>query len=194
MNFSKVADGLDVKPLVTQLAAHPEIWDTFRYRTATPGTPHAEVNDIWVYYRDLTPFKASGEYSKMHGVAEQIWQPEAAMIPAVKDIAFSLMAAFRGERLGTILITRLPPGGKIAPHIDRGWNADTTEKFFIPLANMPGSMFCWDDGGFYGKPGEVWWFRNDRKHWVVNNSDGDRLALIVTLKTEMFAGLKDDPA
>jgi len=34
--------------------------------------------------------------------------------------------------------------------------------------------------------GDAWWFDNSVVHWVENNTDSDRIAMIVCIRTEMF--------
>lgn len=86
--------------------------------------------------------------------------------------------------LGGILITRVPPGGEIKPHVDAGWHAGYFSKFYVAVQNEPGAVFGWDDGEIHAKTGEAYWFRNDVPHWVRNDSGADRIAMIVCIRTE----------
>jgi hypothetical protein len=91
-----------------------------------------------------------------------------------------------GERLGGILITKLPAGGHIARHTDAGWHAQYYDKFYVPILNHKGSVFGFDDGIIEPELGEAWWFDNSNPHWVDNKSDCDRIAMIVCIRTELF--------
>ena len=42
------------------------------------------------------------------------------------------------------------------------------------------------DGNIHAKEGEAWWFDNSQLHWVTNNTDSDRLAMIVCIRTEKY--------
>jgi len=92
------------------------------------------------------------------------------------------MAMVRGERLGGVLITRLPPGGKIYPHADAGWHAAYYDKYFVPVQNKAGATFGFIDGDINPSIGDVWKFNNSVPHWVNNDSDEDRIAMIICIK------------
>ena len=74
----------------------------------------------------------------------------------------------------------------IARHTDAGWHAQYYDKFFVPVLNAEGAVFGFDDGIIAPKLGQAWWFDNSNPHWVDNNSDTDRIAMIVCIRTEMF--------
>jgi len=139
---------------------------------------HRDMKDIWVRYNHVSNL---GE--RFNDVHDSVWYPIIEKIPEVLPIVFNLMAFVSGERLGGVLITKLPPKGKIARHIDEGWHAGYYEKFYVPIQNEKGSKFCWDDLEIEPKAGEVWQFDNSVPHWVENNSDADRIAMIVCIKT-----------
>jgi aspartyl/asparaginyl beta-hydroxylase (cupin superfamily) len=93
------------------------------------------------------------------------------------------MAQVEGERLGGVLITKLPPGGKIETHVDHGWHAEYYDKYFIPIINDQGCVFGFEGGGIYARAGDVYWFNNQSPHWVENHSERERIALIVCIKS-----------
>lgn len=179
--FMKIAEGLDTGPLQAQLAANPQLWDQFEGRRTSPGSPHSQMTDIWVRY---------GEDPAKPGPHVPIWYPAAELLPAIRQTALSLVGSVRGEMLGGILITRLPPGGRIARHTDGGWHAGYYEKFYVAINAPKGAAFCWDDGVIEPSEGDIWWFRNDLPHWVVNDSQEDRLAGIVCIRTDNFRDQK----
>ena len=87
-----------------------------------------------------------------------------------------------GERLGRVIITKLPPGKTITPHVASGAHAEYYTRHQIMLSNSPGSMFHCGDESVFMQTGEVWWFNNAVTHSVVNNSSDDRIALIVDIR------------
>ena len=181
-NFLKIAEGIDVTPLRMALARQPELFGKYGERQYAPGTPHGGMTDIWVRYNDRRPFDESGDFSKINDEHESVWYPESAKIPEVMPIIFGLMTHVRAERLGGVLITKIPPGGEIKPHIDGGWHAAKYEKFYVAVQNEPAAVFGCPDGEIHAKAGDAWWFRNDVEHWVANNSRSDRIAMIVCLQ------------
>lgn len=181
-NFLKIASGVDVMPLVLALQRQPELFGRNKERQYSPDPTHREMTDVWVRMNDRKQFDESGDWSKSCDEHDSVWYPEADAIPQVRPIVFALMARVEGERLGGILITKLPPGGKLAPHIDYGWHAGYYDKYYVALHNKPGSRFSFPDGSFEAVSGDVYWFRNDVLHSVTNDSDDDRLSMIVCIR------------
>ena len=105
-------------------------------------------------------------------------------IPTVKDLCFDLMGLHRGERLGTVLITRIPPGGKVYPHVDNGWAARYYDKYLIPIVSDGEQRFYYEGESHITYTGEYYWFKNNVTHWVNNDSDKERISLIVTLRSD----------
>jgi hypothetical protein len=182
--FLKVLEGIDVGPLVEQIEAHPELWGQFGWRKNIPGGPHKGMTDIWVRYND---YKNLGP--KFNDEHESVWYPAYEALPALKPILDQLMKATDGKRLGGILITKIPAGGSIAKHIDRGWHVDTYDKFYVSLKSSPRAKFiCFDGEGetLEPKAGECWRFDNRLPHSVENESKEDRVTLIVCIETDKY--------
>lgn len=181
-----VCSNLDVLPLQKELLDNYNEFGKYAYRSDFPNSPHAQMNDIWVRYNDVKPFEEKGSLVGFEAEHDSVWYPVLDKLPGVKRVVFELMRQVDGERLGGILITKLPPGGKIARHTDAGWHAQYYDKFYVPILNAKGSIFGFDDGIIDPKLGQAWWFDNSNPHWVDNNSDTDRIAMIVCIRTEMF--------
>jgi len=95
------------------------------------------------------------------------------------------MGLVHATYLGGILITRIPAGQMIYPHIDVGWHALTmTSKLYCVLAANDECINHCENEEVVMAAGSIWSFRNDVRHWVENNGDTDRIALIVTMRTE----------
>lgn len=180
-NFLKIAEGINVLPLQMALVRQPELFGKHTGRSDAYSSPHSQMKDIWVRYNKFDNFLSSpATFNDEH---DSVWYPEAALIPEARQIAMILMSMVGGERLGGVLITKIPPGGKIAPHVDRGWHAEYYEKYFVPIQNDEGAIFGFEDGIIAPRLGEAYWFHNGNSHWVENNSQRDRIALIVCIRT-----------
>lgn len=188
-NFLKIADGVDVLPLLMALKANPQLWDENRLRTTHPGTPHTQVHDIWLRFNALVDTDVAGAMDEH----ESINWPAMAALPQARSIIFSLMARVEGERLGRCLITLLPPGATIAPHVDGGSHAAYYERYHIVLQSQPGSVFRAGDETVQMQCGEVWWFDNAQEHEVINNSGDDRIHLIVDIRASHAAAPRAEP-
>jgi hypothetical protein len=170
----------DVAPLVDQLERHPDVWNRHPYRTDSETSPHHEVSDIWVRYADLDALAKLGDpANEPH---ESVWYPVVRQIPAAWSIARRVFSAVGGKQLGGVLITRIPAGGEVKPHVDQGWHARYYEKFAVQVKGNAAQAFCFKDARLSPMPGDVYTFQNDRLHWVENPSSGDRITLIVCVR------------
>ena len=179
--------------VLTELASHPDLWDRHSIRKTSPGSPHTRMSDIWVRYNDSEPFEASGNWKGFNDLHIPVWYEAWEQLPSLKPILFRLMAKVQGEMLGGVLITRIPPGGRIDPHRDDSWHVRYFDKFYLSLQSGQGADFCCIADTvterLNPKPGEIWRFDNKKLHWVENNSDEDRITLIVCIRTEKFKDL-----
>lgn len=186
-NFLKIAEGVDVMPLLAAIDARPELWDAHKERKESEGTPHSRMSDIWVRYNDKAKYKDRESFNSEH---VPVWYPAWHALPEMRRIIFDLMAAVDGEMLGGVLITRIPAGGGIAPHVDTGWHVEYYDKFYVSLQSEPGANFCCDHEDaievLNPKRGDVWRFDNRKNHWVENDSDQDRITLIVCIRTDKY--------
>jgi hypothetical protein len=174
-----VSGELDINPVLAELAANSHLFGEFNARKSAADSPHSEMDDIWVRYGDISVMVESGDYTGIADEHDSIWLKD---LPAVKRICFDVMALVDGERLGGVLITRLPAGGKIAPHSDSGWHAEYYDKFYVPIVNGAGSVFGFEGGNLIAEAGEVWKFDNSKPHWVNNDSNCERIAMIICIK------------
>ena len=166
---------LDVSVLQQRLETAPELFGLFNYRREKYA--HKDMVDIWVRYNH--PSKIGEHFNDEH---TSVWYPVVEFLPEVPELCAELLSVVLGERLGGVLITKLAPGGRIEPHTDAGWHAGYYSKFFVPIKNHPGAKFCWEGLEIEPAPGEVYEFQNNVPHWVENNSDQDRIAMIVCIK------------
>jgi len=181
-NFLKIAEGIDIMPLLHAIQRQPELWNQEKLRTTHPGTPHSDVDDILLRFNDLAPYRESGDAASILDEHESICYPAWYGLPQVYNIVFDLMRRIEGVRLGRVIITRLAPGKAITPHVDGGGHAEYYERYHLILQNNPGSIFRAGDEKICMRPGEVWWFDNSKEHEVINNSIDDRLTLIIDVR------------
>ena len=175
-NFQLIAAGVDVLPLLHAVQRQPELWNQNRLRTTHPGTPHAEVDDIWLF------FNQADDAATVVDDKDTIPYPAWQALPQARPIVFDLMRAVQGSRLGRVLITRLAPGKSIAPHADAGAPAEFYERYQVVLQNLAGSLFTIEGETVTFASGDVWWINNRMEHSVVNNSEDDRVVLIIDIR------------
>lgn len=175
---NKLKISFDVQEL-KEFLVNCNLFGEYTQRSDGEGSPHKDMTDIWVRYKDPKPHIESGDWSKFADCHDSVWLKN---IPFIKDLCSALMGFLDGERLGGVLITKLPPGGKILPHVDSGWHAEEYDKYYVPIKNHSGAVFFFDNCSIDPEEGEVYAFRNDKMHWVENNSEEDRIAMIVCIK------------
>lgn len=173
----------DISRLKRELDLCPEIWNEVTLRTRYyKGSPHREVDDIWVRYNPLENF--TGDWNKFNGPHEAEWYPVAQKIPSVVDLCLGLATRLMTLQVGAVLITRIPPGKQVYPHVDGGWHAGYYSKFVIQIASAPGQSFNFKNESLDARPGECYWFDNSHTHWVLNPTKEERISLIVCVRRE----------
>ena len=180
--YNKIHSDLDISLARKEIENNADLFGEFNARKdASPVM--AQMDDIWLRYGDIVEVTKTGDYSKIANEHDSIWLKD---LPECKKICFEVMKLVNGERLGGVLITRLPVGAEILTHTDAGWHADYYDKYYVPLENEKGSVFGFDEGDIEPDLGDVWAFDNSYNHWVKNNSNKERIAMIVCIKQEKY--------
>lgn len=179
-----IRGGFDVSELVKQLD-RPDVWN--RYPVRLYG-PHSKLSDVWVRYNDWGNYDPHNP-ARFNDEHESVWYPVHTDIPAVISLVFDVMRNIQGERLGGVLITKIPPHEICKPHKDRGWHASTFEKWAISLQANEHQAFCFEEKVLRTNPGDLFTFDNSRLHWVVNDSDEPRMTLIMSVRRSTCLGV-----
>lgn len=182
--FTLIREGVDVRPILAALELHPELWDAHTLRKTGDGSPHRGMSDIWIRYNDARECERTGDWSKFNHAHDSVWYPAFYAMPELSPLIFDLMREVQGERLGGVLITRIPPGSGIAPHIDRGWHVDYYDKYYLSLKSAPGANFHCGEHFINPRPGDIYRFDNRIEHWVENTSSSDRMTLIICIRSD----------
>ena len=167
---------LSVDAVVNALEEHPA-WD--RHTTRQEQYAHAQMSDVWVRFNAWENYR--GDLATFNDLHESVWYPVANEIPALRLLINDLLYYTGADReLGGVLITKIPPGGSISPHVDQGWHAEYYEdKYAIQLKGNEEQSFNFEGVQLSTQPGQVIWFDNSQLHWVDNESDEDRITMIV---------------
>lgn len=180
-HFLKIASGVVTLPVLVELQRNPELWNANPVRKTFAGTPHAAMDDIWVRGRPVSELVDTAAY-KAEFISE--FYPAWAVLPSLRPLVFGMMTQTQAVHLGGILITRLPPGGKILPHVDSdSWHArHFNTKFHLTLTGQSVSR-CGGEAVTM-QTGDIWTFNNQIEHSVENHGDCDRIVLIVAMRCE----------
>lgn len=86
------------------------------------------------------------------------------------------------------MLTLLPKGGKIPPHVDNGEGLLTIHRCHLVVTAETGVDFMVGNETNCFTPGTLFEFNNSRLHSVTNNSDADRVHLIIDILPETLNG------
>lgn len=166
------------EPLLADLDAHPELWNQIDLRTAPEGSPHRELDDIWIRYQALDQVGRT-DPEQPH---ESVWYPAVENLPALLPLTLEVVTRLEAQHLGGVLLTRIPPGGRCHPHVDGFWHANAYEKCAVQLRSHPQQAFHVETDSLSAAPGECYLFENRVLHWVENPSPVERITLIVCFR------------
>lgn len=186
-NFERIGDGVDVGPLMHAITRAPGLWNENTFRTQYVGTPHLDVDDIWLRFSAPQKVQDPGETIGVVNDTGAVWYPAARQLASdVEPIVRALTFRVKGWSLERLLITRVRAGGRILRHADAAGNyveLGDISRYHVVLQGLPGSMFLCGDEQVNMRTGEIWWFNALLEHEVINNSADDRVHLLVDLRT-----------
>lgn len=176
MNIRLIDSGINVSAIYWNLLSHPELWNQHTTRTESPDSPHYGLDDIWARF--------GGSDRAVDGAPHYAeWYPSADVL-GIKALCLDVMRAVGGVELGGVLITRIPAGQECRPHTDDGWHALHYQKYAIQIASAPGQKFCFENEELETRPGDLFWFNNQSKHWVKNDTPYERVTMIICIRVE----------
>ena len=107
------------------------------------------------------------------GVAAPYFPVTLAWVRATADVL--------GGELARVLFARLPPGGQVYRHIDRGAYYACRDRYHLVIESRGGSPMVCGRERVVMQEGELWRFDNKRPHEAFNPSDSPRVHLIFDL-------------
>ena len=163
--FRRIAEGLDVEPLLQLLDAKPELWKEIETRQQFTNSPHKDTETIYVRGAlKMSPYYLLWDTGSYDYPCMEYIKP--ALVPLLQPILKQLGV----EDLGRVLIVNLKATGQVTRHIDQGTYADHYERFHIVLKS---NQHCFLTSGNWVlnlQVGECWWFNNKALHSAENNS------------------------
>jgi hypothetical protein len=180
-NFFRLAQGVNMTPLMVQIQRQPELWKADTYLRDYPQGPFEDVETIFLRFPPASVTELERSQKDQH---ECVWMDGALHLPAARALIFSLMTTVEGERLGRVMLNKIRPGGRIFPHADTPVHAEYWDRFHYVVASSPGVNFRCGEEQVQMATGECWWFQNANEHQVINNSAGDRIHLICDIRTQ----------
>lgn len=185
-NFKKLAENIDTTPLLAEIGN--DKWKEDTYLRDYPQGPFGDTESIILRFPSRTVLETEAAL-KNHLVHfdqhENEWQQISNEFPVAKQFVFWLMNAVQGERLGRVMINKVNPGGKIYRHADTPVHAEYWSRFHIVIYAKPGNDFYCGDEMVNMVTGDVYYFRNDLEHEVINNSNDVRIHMVVDIRNSL---------
>lgn len=179
---------VNVDNLLSAINDNPQLWNQYTLRTENADSPHHGCDDIWIRFNDFKNYDPNNPQA-FYSEHESVWY-QNEISSKVSEMVLRLTPSFgsykTGVQLGGILITRIPAGGKVLRHNDAGrWHAEYyKDKFLIPLMCDEKQSFNFDGESHITEVGHVYKFNNLADHWVDNDSDKERISLIICMKLD----------
>lgn len=179
--FLRIAHSVDTMPVLLELQRAPHLWDDYPMRRTFPGTAHGQMTDVFVRFRPRDQIKGLESHNDEYRC--EFW-PAWRELPSLRPLVFALMAKASAVELGSILITRLPPGKKILLHSDRGPWAPEFYNCKAHLTLIGSSLSRCGEDVVTMRAGEAWTFDNLIEHEVENPGSEERIVVIVSMRVE----------
>ncbi len=177
--FYRLAEGIQVLPIMAAVARQPGLWNGDRMRQEFDKSPHSAVDDILLRFGNVLEGGVD-----IGDNLEAVDRAAMLKVPCKNEI-LNIMRLVGGSRLGRVIITRLEPGKKILPHADtQGDYAKYYTRYHLVLQGMPGSIFICGDETVSMQTGELWWFSAQDEHSVHNNSKDDRIHMLIDVRID----------
>lgn len=172
MEHFKHVGSIPVSALQAACRRHAGEFGRVTWREKTPGSPHPDTETLYLRMpREIT------RETVFHSL-------DCADTPLMADPAFDnatlRLSLMTGARLARCMVVKLNPGGKIAPHTDKGAYAEATHRWHVPIETndkawlQSGNERCW-----MMEPGTVYWFDKHAEHFGANEGETPRIHLIV---------------
>lgn len=189
MNF-QLLPGIDPTKLLMQIKQNPCLWKEDTFLRDYPQGPFGEIESIMLRFPEKRVFEQEEELEKYRrgescfDQHESIDYPAYLVLTEARPLVMALMGYVQGERLGRVMINKIVPGGKIYPHADTPEHTDYYTRFHIVLQSGVGCFIRAGDEQLEMRGGEVFWFDNKLEHEVVNNSNTERLSMVIDIKVK----------
>ena len=172
-----VAKGIDVQPLLDEIEAHSELWylDTTRQEKISV---QRETHAIALRCHADT----AGDDSRLRRAKPVGYQGRPTTIsenfPLNSEYVDELVRSMEGT-IGRCVLAKLKPNGTVYPHADDGLYWLLRDRYHLALKSVNGSYFKVGGDEVRMQEGELWWFDHTATHEAFNDSDEDRIHIIL---------------
>lgn len=171
--FLRIATGIDVAPIRSELEAAPEIWlaDTSRQRRV-----RCQRDTRNIFLRVAKKPLPSGA-TNANDVHESRVARAASRFPVALTFCRAI-AGLRSGELGRATLVALQPRGWVRPHVDAGAYYRVRDRFHLVVRSLGGSPLTAGGETVVMREGELWAFDNKYLHEASNPTDEPHVHLI----------------
>lgn len=146
--------------VLAALGYHEPRFGDLTWRQATPGSPHADTETIYLRMPPVIDVNTVFHSLEVRDESLMAEAPFRAAVDRLGDITHSKVAR--------AMIVRLKPHGMIRPHCDEGTYAESTERYHWVITTNPQCRMASGNDIVHMRQGEVWFFDKHAHHFVVN--------------------------
>src|SRR5271170_7254086 len=181
-NFRLIASGIDLAPILAELAESEPLWLANSIRQQTIK---AQRDTQSIFLRNAAP--PPGPDVDGNDVLDSGPTSLVARFPATMRFLSNCAQRLDG-RVGRALFARLKPRSRVLRHVDRGAYYRSHDRFHLVIVSPTGSVLASGDERVTMRPGELWWFDNKQPHEALNEGDEWRIHLIFDIRRPAAAG------
>ena len=173
LNFTRIAERMEIAPLLEELDAGSEMWskDTSRQRKV-----RCQRHTRNIFLRaPLKPLPPGAKNA--NDVHESRLAPAAARFPLALALCERTAAELKAE-LGRATLVALLPNCQVYPHVDIGAYYRVRDRLHLVLRSPQGSSLTAGAETVVMREGELWAFDNKVRHFAENPSSEPRIHLI----------------
>ena len=173
VHFTRIAESVDIAPLLEELEAESDMWsaDTSRQRKVRCQR-HTRNIFLRAPKKPLPPGARNA-----NDVHDSRLAPAAGKFPIAMAFCERVAAELQAE-LGRATLVALLPKCRVFPHVDAGAYYRVRDRLHLVLKSPQGSPLTAGDETVVMREGELWAFDNKARHFADNPSSEPRVHLI----------------
>ncbi|HEX5461879.1 MAG TPA: aspartyl/asparaginyl beta-hydroxylase domain-containing protein [Steroidobacteraceae bacterium] len=184
-NFRRIAQGMDPKPALRELAERPELWEAFTVRQDYAGSAHRDTKMI--------PLRGPTRLEDISDNLDSVDFDILRELPCIFDLLCRAAHTVQARDIGRVMAVKLLEGAAVTPHTDEGRYARYFARFHLVLSSSPTCWFFAGGEKVNMAPGELWWFNHQVEH-EVRNGGPERIHLIMDATAPGYTGALGMPA
>lgn len=168
---------VDILPFFEELEAHPEA-----YMPGASDGDHPNTKGIILKFPDLKTYDLKTVTEEVD--LNSVYYPAYHLYKSLPKLLDKVMELVKGKHLAWAGVLNLAAGGEIKPHEDTTKLPVDYKRIHVVIKTEPGCTLKTGDEELHMKTGEVWWFNNRIMHSGKNESDTNRIHMVLDIKGE----------